>query len=83
MPACRRPGAMIQSYHTLKSQWLIATVVHLAVAIVSGLGGLLGGIGLLVTGPLYALAIAVMYRDVFLNPDSSRVVEAGSTIRRP
>ena len=63
-------GAMIQSYHTLKSQWLIATVVHLAVAIVAGLGGLLGGIGLLVTGPLYALAIAVMYRDVFLNPDS-------------
>ena len=63
-------GAIIQSYHALKSQWLVATVVHLAVAIVAGLGGLLGGIGLVVTGPLYALSIAVMYRDVFLSPYS-------------
>ena len=63
-------GAIIQSYHALKSQWLVATVVHLAVAIVAGLGGVLGGIGLVVTGPLYALSIAVMYRDVFLSPYS-------------
>jgi hypothetical protein len=63
-------GAIIQSYHALKSQWLIATVVHLAVATVAGLGGLLGGIGLVVTGPLYALSIAVMYRDLFLSPYS-------------
>ena len=63
-------GAIIQSYRALKSQWLVATVVHLAVATVAGLGGLLGGIGLVVTGPLYALSIAVMYRDVFLSPYS-------------
>jgi len=63
-------GAIIQSYHALKSQWLVATVVHLAVATVAGLGGLLGGIGLVVTGPLYALSIAVMYRDLFLSPYS-------------
>jgi hypothetical protein len=42
----------------------------LAVAIVAGLGGLLGGIGLVMTGPLYALSIAVMYRDLFLSPYS-------------
>jgi hypothetical protein len=63
-------GAILQSYHALKTQWLIATVVHLAVTAVAGLGGLLGGIGLVVTGPIYALSIAVMYRDLFLNPYS-------------
>ncbi len=63
-------GAIIQSYHALKSQWLVATVVHFAVAAVAGLGSMLGGIGLVVTGPLYALSIAVMYRDLFLSPYS-------------
>ncbi len=63
-------GAIIQSYEALKAQWLVATVVHFAVAAVAGLGGLLGGIGLVVTGPLYALSIAVMYRDLFLSPYS-------------
>ena len=63
-------GAIIQSYHSLKSQWLVATIVHLAVATVAGLGGIVGGVGLLVTGPLYALSIAVMYRDLFLSPYS-------------
>ena len=61
-------GAMIQSFQAVKSQWLLATVVHLAMAAVAGLGTLLGGIGLLVTGPLYALSMAVLYRDLFLNP---------------
>jgi uncharacterized membrane protein len=64
-------GAMIQSFRALKSQWLVATVVHLAIAAVAGLGTLLGGIGLVVTGPLYALSLAVLYRDFFLNPYSS------------
>lgn len=63
-------GAVLQSFHALKSQWLVATVVHLAIAAVAGLGTLVGGIGLLVTGPLYALSIAVMYRDLFLSPYS-------------
>ena len=38
-------GAMIQSYHALKSQWLLATIVHLGIAMVAGLGVILGGIG--------------------------------------
>jgi hypothetical protein len=63
-------GAILQSYYALKSQWLVATVVHLAVAAIAGLGALFGGFGLVVTGPLYALSIAVMYRDVFLSPYS-------------
>jgi hypothetical protein len=61
-------GAIIQSFHALKSQWLLATVVHLAISVVAGLGVLLGGIGLVITGPLYALSVAVLYRDLFLNP---------------
>jgi hypothetical protein len=63
-------GAIIQSYEALKSQWLVATVVHLAAGFVAGLGGILAGVGLVVTGPLYVLSIAVMYRDLFLNPYS-------------
>jgi hypothetical protein len=63
-------GAMIQSFDALKSQWLLATVVHLVMALVAGLGTILGGIGLLVTGPLYVLTIAVLYRELFLNPYS-------------
>jgi len=39
-------------------------------AAVAGFGTLLFGIGLLVTGPLYALTLAVLYRDLFLNPYS-------------
>jgi len=61
-------GAIIQSYHALKSQWLLATIVHLGIAFVAGLGMILGGIGIIITAPLYALSIAVLYRDLFLNP---------------
>jgi hypothetical protein len=63
-------GAMMQSWNALKSQWLLAAAVHLAIAAVAGVGTLLGGIGLLVTGPLYVLSVAVLYRDFFLNPYS-------------
>jgi hypothetical protein len=61
-------GAIIQSYDALKSQWPLATIVHLGIATVAGLGFFLLGIGLLLTAPLYALSIAVLYRDLFLNP---------------
>jgi len=61
-------GAIIQSFHALKSQWLLASVIHLAIAAVAGLGVILGGIGIVITGPLYALSLAVLYRDLFLNP---------------
>jgi hypothetical protein len=63
-------GALIQSFHTLKSQWLLAAAVHFVLSLVAGLGVLLCGIGFLVTGPLYPLTIAVLYREVFLNLDS-------------
>jgi hypothetical protein len=59
-------GAIIQSFHVLKSQWVLATVVHLAFAFVAGLGILAFGIGWLITGPLYVLSVAVLYRDFFL-----------------
>jgi hypothetical protein len=61
-------GAIIQSYDALKSQWLLATIVHLGIAMVAGLGIFLLGIGIVLTAPLYALSIAVLYRDLFLNP---------------
>jgi hypothetical protein len=63
-------GAMIQSFHALKAQWLLAAAVHVVLCLLLFLGGLFCGIGLLITGPLYPLTIAVLYRDVFLNPYS-------------
>ena len=59
-------GAMIQSFEALRSQWLLAIVVHLAIFFVL----CLARIFLVVGGPLYALSIAVLYRDLFLNPYS-------------
>ncbi len=61
-------GAMIRSFHALKAQWLAATVVHMAMLALTGLGFAFFGIGLLVTGPLYALSIAVLYREMFFSP---------------
>jgi hypothetical protein len=63
-------GALIQSVHTLKSQWLLATAVHLVMSMITGFGFFCFVIGLLVTGPLYALTLAVLYRDLLLNPYS-------------
>jgi hypothetical protein len=63
-------GAMLRSFYATKSQWLLASVVHLAIAAAAGFGVLLGGIGLIFTGPLYCLSLAVLYADVFLNPYS-------------
>ncbi|WP_165235626.1 hypothetical protein, partial [Aquisphaera insulae] len=58
-------GAIIQSYEALKSQWLGATIVHLAIAFVASLGIVLLGVGIFITGPLYALSTAVLYDEVF------------------
>lgn len=63
-------GALIQSFEALKSQWLLALVVHLVIVAVLALGISLLGVGLLVTGPVSALSIAVLYRELFLNPYS-------------
>jgi hypothetical protein len=58
-------GAMIQSWHVLKANWLPAAVFHFVIAAIAGLGAMFGGIGLLITGPLYALSLAVLYNDLF------------------
>jgi uncharacterized membrane protein len=58
-------GALIQSFHALKSQWLIATLFHVVLIIAAVSGVALCGVGLLFTGPLYALAIAILYREFF------------------
>jgi uncharacterized membrane protein len=63
-------GAMIRSYHAARPQWLAASAVHLAILAAAGSGFLLAGIGLLFTGPLYALSLAVLYRDIFLSPSA-------------
>jgi len=58
-------GAMIQSCHALKSQWLTATVFHFVLSLLAGSGALLCGIGVIFTGPLYCLSIAILYREFF------------------
>jgi hypothetical protein len=58
-------GALIQSWHALKSQWLTASVFHWALIIVSLAGLLLCGFGVLFTGPLYSLAVTILYHNFF------------------
>ena len=62
MPAT---GALIQSWTALKSQWLVAMVFQILLFLVSMSGLLLCGVGVLATGPLYCLAIAILHRDFF------------------
>jgi hypothetical protein len=57
--------AVSQSWHSLKGQWPIATVFHMVLTWIC-LVSLCCGVGILVTGPLYCLAIAILYRDFFL-----------------
>ena len=58
-------GAIIQSFHALKSQWLTASVFHWALIIVACSGLLLCGVGVLFTGPLYSLAVTILYHNFF------------------
>ncbi len=58
-------GALSQSWNALKSQWLNAAFFNVALILASLSGALLCGVGLLFTGPLYSLAIAILYRDFF------------------
>jgi hypothetical protein len=62
MPAT---GALMLSWNALKSQWLIATVFHLVLIVVACSGSLLCGIGIFMTGPLYSLSLAILYREFF------------------
>ena len=58
-------GALIQSWNALKSQWLVATLFHFVLILAALSGVLLCGVGVFFTGPLYCLAISILYRDFF------------------
>jgi hypothetical protein len=58
-------GALIQSWHALKSQWLTAAVFHWVLIIVAVSGLVLCCVGVLFTGPLYALSVAILYHQFF------------------
>jgi hypothetical protein len=58
--------AASRSWHALKGQWFVAAVFHAVVSFLSGVGSCFCGVGLVFTAPLYALSIAVLYRDFFL-----------------
>ena len=58
-------GALIQSWNTLKSQWLMATVFHVILMLVAISGLMLCGLGVFLTGPLYSLSLAILYHDFF------------------
>jgi uncharacterized membrane protein len=58
-------GALIQSWEALKSQWLTATLFHVFLILVSLSGVFLCFVGLLLTGPLYSLSIALLYNAFF------------------
>lgn len=55
--------AIRQSFEMLKSQWLMATLFSIVVAILGFVGVLLCGVGLILTLPLCCLSIAVAYND--------------------
>ena len=58
-------GAIIQSFHALKSQWLTASVFHWALIIIAVSGLVLCGFGILFTGPLYSLSVTILYHNFF------------------
>jgi hypothetical protein len=62
MPAT---GALIQSWHALKSQWLTAAVFHWVLIILAVSGLVLCLVGVLATGPLYSLSVSMLYHNFF------------------
>jgi hypothetical protein len=58
-------GALIQSWNVLKSQWLLATCFHLVLIVCAYSGFMLCFFGVLVTGPVYCLSLAILYHDFF------------------
>jgi hypothetical protein len=58
-------GALIESWNALKSQWLVATLFNFALIVVALSGAVLCGIGIFFTGPLYCLAITLLYHKFF------------------
>ena len=58
-------GALIQSWNALKSQWLVATIFHCALILATISGALLCGVGIFLTGPIYALGTTLLYQRFF------------------
>ena len=58
--------ALQRSWRALKGEWLAGRDFHLVVNVIAGLGACCCCVGQFFTMPLYCLAIAVLYRDVFL-----------------
>ncbi len=63
----RKPAtdALAESWRVLRSQWLTAAVFHLVLSLVSGMGVILCCVGILFTGPLYSLSIAILFHEFF------------------
>jgi hypothetical protein len=63
----RGVDAVRLSWSTLSGHWLSASAFHFVANLLAGLGGCCFCCGLLVTMPLYSLAVSVLYRDFFLD----------------
>ena len=63
--------AMGRSWKVLRGQMVSATVFHIVVSMVAGVGSCLCCVGILLTAPLCSLSIAVLYRDFFLTKGES------------
>jgi uncharacterized membrane protein len=67
--------AMTQSWAALKGQYFMAFLFMFVLGIVASVGALLCGIGIVITYPLYPLAIAILYRDFFLGNEQYAVFD--------
>jgi len=67
--------ALGESWNALKHDWMIAPVYLFALAIVSALGALALGIGVIFTYPIFFLGTASVYRDFFLAPRDRSTLE--------
>ena len=66
----------------LSSQWLTATIFHIVLCLISSSGFLLCGVGILFTGPLYSLSIALLFHEFFRGPDAFAEETARRSVRR-
>ncbi len=68
----RRPAteAVAESWRILSPQWLTATVFHFVLSLLSLSGVLLCCVGILLTGPLYSLSLALLFHE-FYEPTAS------------
>jgi hypothetical protein len=63
----RKPAteAVAESWRVLRSQWLTAAVFHVVLYVLSSLGFALCCVGVLLTGPLYSLSVAILFHEFF------------------